>query len=143
MTEELCLMALNIDEKFKEKLAFAFKNNMRNLKNFHQSTWKSPNWDLDVILLSKVEMYDLKIYSGSYLPWQRKIMKYWRRNWLVVTKLTWGIWQIVTRALENLNNLQFNGLFSSNFWAIKVQWSIIWWHWRLMQNLTEKLICAF
>ena len=55
MTEELCLMALNIDEKFKEKLAFAFKNNMRNLKNFHQSTWKSPNWDLDVILLSKVE----------------------------------------------------------------------------------------
>ena len=31
------------------------KIDMRNTANFHQSTWKSPNWDLDDILLSKVE----------------------------------------------------------------------------------------
>ena len=30
-TEELCLMALNIDTKFEGKLACASKNNMRNL----------------------------------------------------------------------------------------------------------------
>ena len=29
-TEELCLMALNIDAKFEEKLTCAFKNDMRN-----------------------------------------------------------------------------------------------------------------
>ena len=33
----------NIDAKFEEKLTFAFKNDMRNLGNFHQSTWKSKN----------------------------------------------------------------------------------------------------
>ena len=31
-------MALNIDAKFEGKLTFAFKNDMRNLRNFHQST---------------------------------------------------------------------------------------------------------
>ena len=30
-------MALNIDAKFEGKLACAFKNNMKNLANFHQS----------------------------------------------------------------------------------------------------------
>ena len=40
-TEELCLMALNIDEKFEGKLTCAFKNDTRNLVNFHQSMFKS------------------------------------------------------------------------------------------------------
>ena len=31
-------MALNIDAKSEGKLTLAFKNNMRNLANFHQST---------------------------------------------------------------------------------------------------------
>ena len=48
-------MALKIDTKFEEKLTCASKNDMRNLPNFHQSTWKSQNWDLDGNLLSKVE----------------------------------------------------------------------------------------
>ena len=37
-TEELCLMALNIDTKFEEKLTLAFKNDMKNLTNFPR--WK-------------------------------------------------------------------------------------------------------
>ena len=34
-------MALNIDATFEEKLTCAFKNDMRNLANFHQSTSES------------------------------------------------------------------------------------------------------
>ena len=34
-------MALNIDAKFEGKLTRAFKNDMRNLANFHQSTFES------------------------------------------------------------------------------------------------------
>ena len=34
-------MALNIDVKFEGKLTCAFKNDMKNLANFHQSTFKS------------------------------------------------------------------------------------------------------
>ena len=33
---ELCLMALKIDAAFEGKLTFAFKNNMKNLANFHR-----------------------------------------------------------------------------------------------------------
>ena len=55
-------MALKIDTQFEEKLTCASKNDMRNLANFHQSTWKSQNWDFDDILL--LEMYEPKIYRG-------------------------------------------------------------------------------
>ena len=48
-------MALNIDAKFEAKLACDFKNDMRNLTNFHQSTQKSQNLDFDGIFLSKIE----------------------------------------------------------------------------------------
>ena len=48
-------MALNIDATFEGKLTCAFKHVMRNLANFHQSMFKSKNWNFDGILLSKVE----------------------------------------------------------------------------------------
>ena len=39
--EELCLIVLNINAKFDGKLTCASKNEMRNLINFYQSTFKS------------------------------------------------------------------------------------------------------
>ena len=55
-TEELCLMELNIDNKFGEKLARASKIDMINLANFHESTWVSKfHRHFHGILLSKVE----------------------------------------------------------------------------------------
>ena len=41
------------DAKFKGKLTFGFKNNTRNLVNFHASGRKSENLHFDGILLSK------------------------------------------------------------------------------------------
>ena len=38
---ELRLMALNIDAAFEGKLTSAFKNDMRNLANFHQTMFSS------------------------------------------------------------------------------------------------------
>ena len=57
-------MTLTSDAKFEEKLACGLENEMRNLANFYQSTRKSQNWDFYGILLSKGEMYELKIYRG-------------------------------------------------------------------------------
>ena len=48
-------ITLASDAKFEEKLTCALENNMKNLANFHQGTWKSQNWDFDGILWSKVE----------------------------------------------------------------------------------------
>ena len=49
-----------------------------------------------------------------------------KRNWLVVSKLTEGIWRVLTRALEGLKNL--NGLLFTkvnNDWAYKVQRGVL------------------
>ena len=48
-------MTLNSDPKFEEKLTCGLENDMKNLENFYQCTRKSPNWDFDGILLSKIE----------------------------------------------------------------------------------------
>ena len=54
-TEKLFFMTLKSDAKFEEKLTCSLENDTRNLANFHQSTWKCPNWEFYEILLSKVE----------------------------------------------------------------------------------------
>ena len=47
-------MTLKSDPKFKEKLTFCLKNDMRNLMNFNTSSEKSGNLHFDGIFLSKV-----------------------------------------------------------------------------------------
>ena len=74
-------------ESLKENWLVLPKSDMRNLANFHQSIWKSPSWDLDGILLSKLEMYELKIYKGAICRDNEKRCKNWRgidlsvQNW--------------------------------------------------------------
>ena len=46
-------MTLKGDAKFKAKLAWGLKNNLRNLINFHASSQKSGNLHFDGLLLSK------------------------------------------------------------------------------------------
>ena len=97
-----------------------FQKLTRNLAIFHQSTWKSPNWDLDGILLSKFEYVWAWNLQGNYVSWQWRMMQKSKRSWLVSSKLTWGIWRILTWAFENLKKLHFNGLLLTkvyNVWA--------------------------
>ena len=64
------------------------------------------------------------------------------RNWLLSSKVTWSIWQILTQALENLKSFHFNWLFLTkvyNVWAKKAKRSYVWWNWRLIQG---KLTCS-
>ena len=56
-------MALNIDATFEGKLTCAFKNDMRNLANFHQSMFGSLKiGTLMGSFYPEQKMYDLKIY---------------------------------------------------------------------------------
>ena len=56
-------MALNIDAKFEGKLTCAFKNNMKNLANFYQSTFENPKIGTFIgSFYPKQKMYELKIY---------------------------------------------------------------------------------
>ena len=100
---------------------------LESLKNVH----------FDVLFLSRVYIVWAKKVQRSYLSWHWRVIQNLERNQHVVSKLTWGIWQILTRALENLKNFDFNGLFLSRVyivWAKKVQRSYLSWHWRVIQN---------
>ena len=83
---------------------------------------KSKHWDFDGILLSKEENVWTWNLRGSFVSWQWRMIQNLKRNWLVSLKLTWGIWWILTWALENLKNLHFNRLLLNkvhNVWRKK------------------------
>ena len=51
-----CLSYRSTEElSFRPLKRCGLKKDLRNLTNFHRSTWKCQNWDIDRILLSKVE----------------------------------------------------------------------------------------
>ena len=78
---------------------------------------------LDGILLSKVKNVWGQNLQGRFLSRQWRMIQNFKRNWLVSSKLTGEIWQILTRAPKNLKNLHFNGLLLNkvdNVWAKKI-----------------------
>ena len=92
-----------------------------------------------------LKMYELKIYS-KVVSWQWRIMQKLKRNWLVSSKLTWEIWRILTRALENLINLHFNGLLFNkvyNVWAKKSIGEFCLMALNIDATFEGKLTCAF
>ena len=122
--EECCKIWRGIDlsfqnwhEEFKQILIWAHKS----LKNFH----------FNVLLLSKVYIVWAKKVQRSYLSWNWLRIQNLERNRLVVSKLTKGISQILTWALESLKNVHFNGLLLSKVcivWAKKAQRSYFSWY---------------
>ena len=139
-------MALNADTTFQGKLTCDFKNNMRDYGKFlPEHVWKSKNWKFDGILLFKVGNLWASNLQGCFVSWQWKMIPSLNRNWLVSSKLIWGIWWILTQALKNLKNLHLNGLLLNkvcNVWTKKVQGSCL-----VALNIDAtfegKLTCAF
>ena len=43
-----------------------------------------------------------KKVQRNYLSWHWKVMQSFKKNWLVIWKMTWRIWQIFTRTLESV-----------------------------------------
>ena len=63
MSEELCVMTVKSDAKFKGKLTCGLKIDMRNLVNFHASRRMSEKLHFDWILLSKAYRNLAKNYT--------------------------------------------------------------------------------
>ena len=100
----------------------------KSLKNFH----------FNGLLLSKVYIVWAKKVERSYLSWNWIRVQNLERNQLVVSKLTQGIWQILTRALKSLKDFNFNELLLNKVyiaWTKKVERIYLSWHWRVMQIL--------
>ena len=63
---------------------------------------QSENLHFDRLLLSKgYKVLDEKVQK-SYLSWHWRMMQSLNKNWLLVPKMTWGIWWTLTWAVESL-----------------------------------------
>ena len=112
-TEELCLITLNTDAKFEEKLICCFKNDKK-LVNFDLSTWKPQKFAL-LLLLCKVFNVCPKKVQRNYLSWHWRVMQNLKKNGLEVRKMTWRVWQILTRALESVKIGTLMGSFCRKY----------------------------
>ena len=97
-TEDLLLMTLKNDAKFKEKLACGFKCDMRNLMNFHPTTQKPKNVPLMCYFCRKYMRFELKKYRGVIFHDTGQWCKVWINPDLVVSKIAWGIGWTFIRA---------------------------------------------
>ena len=106
---------------------------LESLKNVH----------FDGFLLSKVYIVWAKKVQRSYLSWNWIGRQTLERNRVVVSKLAWGIWKILTWALESLKNFHLKGLLLSKVYTVqtkKKQRSYLSWNWRRIQNLERNLL---
>ena len=127
-----------------------------------RTLWNGPNWDLDGILLPKVEnawsefwiliralkvskictligtfrskymTFDLRKYRGVIFRDTEVSCKIWRKNWLLVCKMIWEIWEILTWTSKTLpskcQSWNFDAILLSkveNAWAKKLQRSYV------------------
>ena len=113
-------MTLKGDAKFKEKLTCGLKNDIRNLINFHTSSWKSENLHFDVLLLSIAYKVSAKKVQKNYLSWHWKKIQTLKKSWLFVWEMTLGIWWTLTRALESLKICSLMGYFCRKYVMFKL-----------------------
>ena len=120
--EELCVMTMKNNAKFEEELTFHFKTDMRNLTNFDSSTQKSKKLLFNWLLWPKY-MFELRKVQRSYVWWHWILMQNLKEKWLVLSKMTWGIWQICigwNKWIANLTKLFTRLTESSLFSRLKL-----------------------
>ena len=102
ISEELCVITLKGDAKFKGKLTCSWKNNLSNLVNFHSRSQKSLNLHFDGFLLSEAYKDLSEKVQKRYVSWYWRVMQSLNKNWLLVPKMTREIWWILMWAVASL-----------------------------------------
>ena len=69
-----------------------FARELESFKNLH----------FNGLLLTKVYNVWASKVQSSYVWWHSRLIQGLKKNWLVLPKITWGIWNIFPRALESL-----------------------------------------
>ena len=77
----------------------------------------------------------------SYLSWHWRVMQSLKKNWCIVWKMTWGIWQIFTRALRSVKIGTLMGSFcpKQKMHELKIYRGIMWNHteewWKIWRGI--------
>ena len=85
---------------------------------------------------AKYILFELKKYRGNISHDTEEWYKLWG-IWLVVSRLIWWIWRILTQTLGSLKNLHFNELFLIKVFKVSakiLQRSYLSRHWKVIQN---------
>ena len=134
-------MRLRRDTKFREE-STSFQNWHNEFDRFWpEHTKVSLILTLMEFFCGKYILFKLKKVQRCYLYWNWRRIQNLERNSLVVSKLTWGIWQFLTWTLKSFTNFHFNMLLLSKVsiaQAKKVQRNYLSWNWRMIQNLERK-----
>ena len=132
---------------------------MQNLKKNWHAVWKM-TWRIWQIFTRALESLKIGILMGSFYPklkmfqlksyrrvmsWQSRIMQILKRNWLVVSKLAWAIWRILTRALKSLKIWTLLGSFWTKYvmFHLKKCWGVMFYGTEDWCKFEGKLTCAF
>ena len=67
------------------------------LVTFHVNSRKSEILHFDGLLLSKSYKISAKRKQKRYLSWRWRVMQSFKKNWLVVSSMTWRIWLMFTQ----------------------------------------------
>ena len=132
-------MPVKSGAKSKGRLTRGLKNDIKNLVNFHASSWKSQNLLFDgLFLLKAYKVLDEKVLK-SYLSWHWRVMQ--------SLKKTDSWFQKWHKKFLNFNassdksdNMHFYVLLLSKEYKVsakKVQKSYISWHWRVIRTLKK------
>ena len=127
-------MILKSDWKIEEKVTCGLENDMgiftRALEVSKRRLWWDP-------FIQSRKCMNLKLRE-EFCVMTMKMMQNLKRNWLVVSKLKWGICWILSRALKSLKDWHFNGL--PLFKVQNLQRHYVSWQWKMMQNLKRNCI---
>ena len=102
-------MTLKTDAKFKEKLTFGFKYDMRNFQNFHPTTQKFENFASMGSFCPKYIRFELKTYRRVIFHDTEQWYKIWINTDLVVSTMAWGVEWTFIRAPKSLKNCTLMG----------------------------------
>ena len=122
-------------QNWHEEFAEFWPEHSKNLKNLH----------FNGLLLIKVYNVWAKKVQRCYVWWNWRLMQILKENWLVLSKMTWRIWQIFTRALESLKIWTLIGSFylKQKIYKLKIYRGVICHAMKNDVKFEEELTCQF
>ena len=116
--------------------------------NFYGNSRKSENLHFDGLLLSIAYKVSAKKIQKSYLSWHWRVIQTLKKIELSVWKMTWGIWWILTRAVETLKICTLMGNFCWKYGMFELKKNIelrndLWfqkWHKEFGEQVVESKV---
>ena len=99
----------------------------------------------DALPLTKLCNFWVKKVQRSYVWWHWTLIQNLKENWLLLSKMTWGIWEIFTRGLESLKIGILMGFFCLKWkmYELEIYRELIVLTMNNDTKLEEELTCRF